>query len=79
MVCFGVCTEWVCLYITWFLLPGIYQGIITNNEDIALNLTFIAILIVVILFIIRFIWVYLWHSSFIKIKKNPLNNFFTGF
>ncbi|WP_227855393.1 cation:proton antiporter [Clostridioides sp. ES-S-0048-02] len=62
-----------------FLLPGIYQGIITNNEDIALNLTFIAILIVVILFIIRFIWVYLWHSSFIKIKKNPLNNFFTGF
>ncbi|MCC0761427.1 MULTISPECIES: cation:proton antiporter [unclassified Clostridioides] len=62
-----------------FLLPGIYQGIITNNEDIALNLTFIAILIVVILFIIRFVWVYLWHSSFIKIKKNPLNNFFTGF
>ncbi|MCC0639372.1 MULTISPECIES: cation:proton antiporter [unclassified Clostridioides] len=59
-----------------FLLPGIYQGIITNNEDIALNLTF---LIVVILFIIRFVWVYLWHSSFIKIKKNPLNNFFTGF
>ncbi|WP_255640440.1 cation:proton antiporter [Clostridioides sp. ZZV14-6153] len=42
-----------------FLLPGIYQGIVTKNEKIALNLTFIAILIVVILFIIRFIWVYL--------------------
>lgn len=62
-----------------FLLPGIYQGIVTKNEKIALNLTFIAILIVVILFIIRFIWVYLWHSSFIKTKKNPLNNFFIGF
>ncbi|UWD50119.1 sodium:proton antiporter [Clostridioides difficile] len=62
-----------------FLLPGIYQGIITKNEKIALNLTFIAILIVVTLFIIRFIWVYLWHSSFIKTKKNPLNNFFIGF
>ncbi|MGX9757414.1 cation:proton antiporter [Clostridioides difficile] len=62
-----------------FLLPGIYQGIVTKSEKIALNLTFIAILIVVILFIIRFIWVYLWHSSFIKTKKNPLNNFFIGF
>lgn len=62
-----------------FLLPGIYQGIITKNEKIALNLTFIAILIVVTLFIIRFIWVYLWHDSFIKTKKNPVNNFFIGF
>nr|UWI49247.1 sodium:proton antiporter [Clostridioides difficile] len=62
-----------------FLLPGIYQGIITKNEKIALNLTFIAILIVVTLFIIRFIWVYLWHGSFIKTKKNPVNNFFIGF
>ncbi|MFR2551538.1 MAG: cation:proton antiporter, partial [Clostridioides difficile] len=62
-----------------FLLPSIYTGLNGKNENMALELTFISTLIVLILFIIRFIWVYLWHNSFIKPKKNPLNNFFVGF
>ncbi|MFL8674644.1 cation:proton antiporter [Clostridioides sp. GD02404] len=62
-----------------FLLPSIYIGLSTKNENMALKLTFIAVLIVLILFVIRFICVYLWHDSFIKTKKNPLNNFFIGF
>lgn len=62
-----------------FLLPSIYRGLSTKNENMALKLTFIAVLIVLILFAIRFICVYLWHDSFIKTKKNPLNNFFRGF
>ncbi|VIG31688.1 Na(+)/H(+) antiporter [Clostridioides difficile] len=62
-----------------FLLPSIYTGLSSKNEDMTLKLTFISALIVFILFVIRFIWVYLWHDSFIKTKKNPLNNFFVGF
>ncbi len=62
-----------------FLLPSIYTGLSSKNENMALELTFISTLIVLILFVIRFIWVYLWHNSFIKPKKNPLNNFFVGF
>ncbi len=75
MVCFGVCIEWICLYTALFLLPSIYTGLSSKNENMALELTFISTLIVLILFVIRFIWVYLWHNSFIKPKKNPLNNF----
>ncbi len=51
------------------LLPSIYTGLSSKNENMALELTFISTLIVLILFVIRFIWVYLWHNSFIKPKR----------
>ncbi len=44
------------------LLPSIYTGLSSKNENMALELTFISTLIVLILFVIRFIWVYLWHN-----------------
>ncbi|MFJ7745181.1 Na+/H+ antiporter [Peribacillus sp. NPDC097295] len=56
-----------------FMIPSVYQEIESNlNKG---TLFGISVLIVLLLLVIRFIWVYILHDTFTKIRVNPLEQF----
>ncbi|MGE7603282.1 Na+/H+ antiporter [Peribacillus sp. NPDC097675] len=56
-----------------FMIPSVYEEIDSNmNRG---TLFGISVLIVLLLLVIRFIWVYILHETFTKVRVNPLEQF----
>lgn len=55
-----------------FLLPGVIVGLVSSHEISMLSVLGITLLVALGLFVIRYIWVYVFHSEFTKLESvNP--------